>query len=187
MTTLAHHRVAAVAGLSRSAGHRFSKDGTDRLALLAGLGVDGDCHAGPTVQHLSRLRRDPGQPNLRQVHLMAAELYDELAEKGFELASGQLGENVTTTGVDLVALARGTRLSIGTEVVLEVTGLRNPCVQIDRFRPGLLAEVLYRDAEGQVVRRAGVMAVVLDGGEVGVGDTITVEPPPPPLSPLAPV
>jgi MOSC domain-containing protein YiiM len=187
LNALAHHRDAAVAGLSRSAGHRFSKDATDRLTLLAGLGVDGDCHAGSTVQHLSRVRRDPGQPNLRQVHLMAAELYDELTEKGFELAAGQLGENVTTTGVDLLALARGTRLSIGAEVVLEVTGLRNPCVQIDRFRPGLLAEVLFRDAAGQVVRRAGVMAVVVAGGEVGVGDTITVEPPPPPLSPLAPV
>ena len=165
MNTLAHHhRNAAVAGLSRSAGHRFSKDGTDRLTLLAGLGVDGDCHAGSTVQHLSRVRRDPGQPNLRQVHLMAAELYDELTEKGFELAPGQLGENVTTTGVDLLALARGTRLSMGAEVVLEVTGLRNPCVQIDRFRPGLLVEVLCRDAAGQVVRRAGVMAVVVAGG-----------------------
>jgi MOSC domain-containing protein YiiM len=187
LSTLAPEPGAAVAGLSRSAGHRFSKDATDRLTLLAGLGVDGDCHAGSTVQHLSRVRRDPGQPNLRQVHLMAAELYDELTEKGFELAAGQLGENVTTTGVDLLALARGTRLSIGAEVVLEVTGLRNPCVQIDRFRPGLLGEVLFRDAAGQVVRRAGVMAVVVAGGEVGVGDTITVEPPPPPLSPLAPV
>jgi MOSC domain-containing protein YiiM len=186
LNTLTPHH-AAVAGLSRSAGHRFSKDGTEGLTLLAGLGVDGDCHAGVTVQHLSRVRRDPGQPNLRQVHLIAAELYDELTEKGFELEPGQLGENVTTTGVDLLALARGTRLSIGPEVVLEVTGLRNPCVQIDRFRPGLLAEVLYRDAAGQVVRRAGVMAVVVAGGEVGVGDTITVEPPPPPLSPLTPV
>jgi MOSC domain-containing protein YiiM len=187
LNTLARQRNAAVAGLGRSARHRFSKDGTDRLALLAGLGVDGDCHAGSTVQHLSRVRRDPGQPNLRQVHLMAAELYDELTEKGFELAPGQLGENVTTTGLDLLALARGTRLSIGAVVVLEVTGLRNPCVQIDRFRRELLAEVLYRDAAGQVVRRAGVMAVVVAGGEVGVGDTITVEPPPPPLSPLTPV
>jgi MOSC domain-containing protein YiiM len=118
---------------------------------------------------------------------MAAELYDELTEKGFELAPGQLGENVTTTGLDLLTLPRGTRLSIGAEVVLEVTGLRNPCVQIDRFRPGLLAEVLYRDAAGQVVRRAGVMAVVVAGGEIGVGDPIAVVPPPPPFSPLGPV
>jgi MOSC domain-containing protein YiiM len=183
----AHQRIAAVVGLSRSTGHRFSKDGTGRLSLLAGLGVDGDCHAGSTVQHLSRVRRDPGQPNLRQVHLMAAELYDELTGNGFDLAPGQLGENVTTRGVDLLALARGTRLSMGAEVVLEVTGLRNPCVQIDRFRPGLLAEVLYRDAAGQVVRRAGVMAVVVTGGEVAVGDTITVEAPRPPLLPLSPV
>ncbi len=187
MSTLAQQRIAAVVGLSRSAGHSFSKDRTGRLSLLAGLGVDGDCHAGSTVKHLSRVRRDPGQPNLRQVHLMAAELYDELTGKGFDLAPGQLGENVTTTGVDLLVLARGTRLSIGAEVVLEVTGLRNPCVQIDRFRPGLLAEVLYRDAAGQVMRRAGVMAVVVTGGEVGVGDTITVEAPQPPLSPLFPV
>jgi MOSC domain len=187
LSTLAHRHITAVAGLSRSAGHRFGKDAADRLTLLAGLGVGGDCHAGSTVQHLSRVRRDPRQLNLRQVHLMAAELYDELTDKRFDLTPGQLGENVTTTGVDLLALARGTRLSIGAEVVLEVTGLRNPCVQIDRFRPGLLAEMLYRDAEGQVVRRAGVMAVVVAGGEVVVGDTITVEPPPWPQSPLSPV
>jgi MOSC domain-containing protein YiiM len=187
LSALVDRRHPAVAALSHSAGHRFSKDATERSTLLAGLGMAGDCHAGSTVQHLSRVRRDPAQPNLRQVHLMGVELYDELTAKGFEVSPGQLGENITTTAVDLLALARGTRLIIGREAVLEVTGLRNPCVQIDRFRPGLLAEVLYRDDTGQVVRRAGVMAVVVVGGEIGVGDTIAVEPPAPPLSRLSPV
>jgi MOSC domain len=177
----------AVAALSRSTRHMFSKDVTGGVTLLAGLGVEGDCHAGSTVQHLSRVRRDPRQANLRQVHLIGTELYDELIGKGYELAWGQLGENITTTGVDLLGLARGTRLRIGPEAVVEITGLRNPCVQIDRFRPGLLAEVLYRDATGQVVRRAGVMAVVIVGGEVGSGDGICVEHPPPPLQRLTPV
>jgi hypothetical protein len=187
LTALEESSRAAVAALSSSSRHRFSKDAADRLTLLAGLGVEGDCHAGSTVQHLSRVRRDPRQPNLRQVHLMAAELYDELIEKGYELALGQLGENITTSGVDLLALARGTRFAIGPRAVVEITGLRNPCVQIDRFRPGLLAEVLSRDPEGKAVRRAGVMAVVVVGGEVRRGDGIGVEPPPAPLQPLTPV
>ncbi len=178
---------ATVAALSRSARHRFSKDGEPRLTFLAGLGVDGDCHAGETVQHLSRVRRDPGQPNLRQVHLIASELYDELVAAGFEVEAGQLGENVTTAGIDLLRLARGTRLRLGAEVVVEVTGLRNPCRQIERFRPGMLALVLGQTGSHEVVRRAGVMSVVLVGGVASRGDPIGVNLPEPPLAPLSPV
>ncbi len=178
---------AEVTALSRSARHHFSKDGLSRLTLVEGLGAAGDCHAGVTVQHLSRVRRDPRQPNLRQVHLIHAELYDELRAAGFEVSPGQLGENITTRGMDLLALPRGARLLIGGSVVLQVTGLRNPCVQLDRFRPGLLAAVLGRDAAGQVVRKAGIMSVVRVGGEVCRGDVVVVEAPTPPLLPLLPV
>jgi MOSC domain-containing protein YiiM len=178
---------ARVGALSRSARHAFSKDTAAVLTLLAGVGVAGDCHAGETVQHLSRVRRNPGEPNLRQVHLVAAELYDELSEKGYDVAAGQLGENITTRGLDLLGLTRGTRLQVGPEAVLEVTGLRNPCVQIERFRPGLLAEVLTRDGAGAVVRRAGIMSVVQVGGDIRCGDEITVRTPPPPFVSLSPV
>jgi hypothetical protein len=176
-----------VTALSRSAGHRFSKQGEKTLTLLTGLGVAGDCHAGRTVQHLSRVRRDPDQANLRQVHLIAAELYEELAGLGYDVAPGQLGENITTRGLDLLGLARGARLLVGTDAVVEVTGLRNPCVQIERFRTGLLSEVLRRDEAGGLVRRAGIMSVVVAGGEIRRGDAIAVEAPPPPVLPLLPV
>jgi MOSC domain-containing protein YiiM len=136
------------------------------------------------VRHRSRVRRDPAKPNLRQVHLIAAELHDELAGAGFAVAAGQLGENVTTRGVDLLALPRGTRLHLGDDAVVEVTGLRNPCVQIERFAPGLLAQVLGRDANGEVVRRTGVMSVVISGGEVRPGDPIEVVLPAGPHRPL---
>ena len=176
-----------VTALSRSADHRFSKQDEGELTLLVGLGVAGDCHAGQTVQHLSRVRRDPDQPNLRQVHLIAVELYEELRSEGYDVAPGQLGENITTRDLDLLGLPRGSRLTIGAEAVVEVTGLRNPCVQIDRFQTGLLSEVLRRDAEGHVVRRAGVMSVVLRGGQIRRGDPIRVEAPKPPALPLLPV
>lgn len=175
---------AQVTAVSRSGEHRFSKGNRSSIRLLTGLGVEGDAHAGVTVQHLSRVRQDPTQPNLRQVHLIAAELLAELRTKGYDVAPGQLGENVTTTGIDLLALPTGTRLRLGAEAVIEVTGLRNPCVQIDAFRSGLLKEVLGRDEAGEVVRRAGVMAVVLDDGEVRPGDPITVELPAEPHRPL---
>lgn len=173
--------------VSASAGHHFSKRAQSRVTLLAGLGVEGDGHAGPTVQHLSRVRRDPSQPNLRQVHLIAAELHDELAAAGFSVAPGDLGENVTTRGVDLLALPTGALLRLGPEAVVEVTGLRNPCQQIDGFRRGLLSQVARRGADGSVVRRAGVMGVVLVGGKVAAGDAVVVEHPEAPHRPLAPV
>ena len=169
----------------RSAGHTFSKAPQERVRLVAGLGVEGDAHAGPTVKHRSRVARDPSQPNLRQVHLIHAELHDELRAAGFAVAPGDLGENVTTRDIDLLALPVGTRLHLGATAVVEVTGLRNPCAQIDGFQPGLLAAVLGRDAEGNVVRKTGVMGVVREGGEIRAGDAIRVEVPAAPHVKLA--
>lgn len=164
----------------RPAKHEFSKNLQTGIRLIAGLGVEGDAHAGVTVQHRSRVRVDPTQPNLRQVHLIGAELHRQLAVSGFTVSHGALGENVTTEGVDLHALPTGTRLRLGTEAVVELAGLRNPCSQIEEFQVGLLAEVLGRDAFGALVRKAGVMAIVLAGGIVRAGDLIAVELPPSP-------
>ncbi|ROP75565.1 MOSC domain-containing protein YiiM [Frigoribacterium sp. PhB107] len=166
---------ASVVSVSRDPEHRFSKEVVDDIVLIAGLGVDGDAHAGTTVQHRSRVARDPSQPNLRQVHLVHAELFDEVEGSGFEVAPGELGENVTTRGVDLLGLPRGAVLRLGPDAVVEVTGLRNPCVQIDGLEAGLMRELVTRDDEGQVVRKAGVMAVVLVGGRVAPGDRVGVE------------
>ena len=174
-----------VAAVSRSAKHTLIKANEDSIRLLAGLGVDGDAHSGATVKHRSRVARDPTQPNLRQVHLIHAELHDELRGAGFAASAGQMGENVTTRGIDLLALPAGTRLHIGDEAILEVTGLRNPCAQLDRLQPGLMAATLDRDEGGNLVRKAGIMAIVLAGGEVRTGDLIEARLPPPPLRPLA--
>ena len=149
--------------------------------------MQGDAHAGATVKHRSRVRRDPTQPNLRQVHLIHAELHDELAARGFDVGPGQMGENVTTQGVDLLSLPAGTRLRLGGEAVVEVTGLRNPCTQLDGIQPGLMEATLERTDDGELVRKAGVMAVVLAGGEVRTGDAIDVELPDGPRRPLEPV
>jgi MOSC domain-containing protein YiiM len=176
-----------VTAVSRSAEYTFHKPEHAAIRLLAGLGVEGDAHMGVTVKHRSRVARDPTQPNLRQVHLIHAELHDELRAAGFRVAAGEMGENVTTRGVDLLALPTGTRLRLGGEAVVEVTGLRNPCAQLDRWQPGLMAAVLGRDAEGNLVRKAGVMAIVLAGGEVRAGDPIAVELPPEPHRALQPV
>ena len=159
--------------VSVSPEHAFSKENRERVRLLEGLGVEGDAHLGATVKHRSRVARDPTQPNLLQVHLIHAELLDELRAAGFDVHPGYLGENVTTRGVDLLGLPVGTRLHLGGAVV-EVTGLRNPCSQLDAFQPGLTAAVLARDADGNLVRKAGIMAVVAAGGEVRPGDEIRV-------------
>jgi MOSC domain-containing protein YiiM len=176
--------MARVLAVHRSASHSFSKYAEDAILLVAGLGVEGDAHAGVTVKHRSRVARDPSQPNLRQVHLMHAELFDELVGRDHAVFPGEMGENVTTRGIDLLALPTGARLRLGRSAVVEVTGLRNPCSQIDRFQPGLTAAVLDRDAQGQLVRKAGVMAIVLEGGEVRAGDGIEVALPPAPHQPL---
>jgi MOSC domain-containing protein YiiM len=173
-----------VTAVSRAAAHEFSKGNQECVRLLEGLGVEGDAHLGRTVQHRSRVAKDPTQPNLRQVHLIHEELHDEINANGFSVSPGDMGENVTTRGVDLLGLPRGAKLSLGDTAVVEVTGLRNPCVQLDRFQAGLMAAVLDRDDEGGLVRKSGVMAVVLTGGEVRPGDSISVELPPPPHRPL---
>jgi MOSC domain-containing protein YiiM len=173
-----------VVAVARSARHTVSKETSSAIRLLAGLGVEDDAHAGETVKHRSRVAADPTQPNLRQVHLVHAELFDELARRGFTVAAGDIGENVTTRGIDLLALPTGTRLHLGAEAVVEVTGLRNPCRQLDAFQPGLMAAVLDRDAEGRLVRKAGIMGIVLAGGPVGVGDPIRAVLPPEPHRPL---
>ena len=173
--------------VSRNAVHNPSKPNSDSIRLLEGLGVEGDAHMGATVKHRSRVRADASQPNLRQVHLIHAELHDELNAGGFDVAAGQMGENVTTRGVDLLGLPAGARLQLGEEAVVEVTGLRNPCKQLDTVRPGLMQAVLGRDEDGGLIRRSGVMGVVLSAGEVRPGDAIEVELPDEPHRPLEPV
>jgi len=176
-----------VAAVHRSGGYTFTKPTVDRIKLVAGIGVEGDVHAGVTVRHRSRVARDPTQPNLRQVHLIHGELHDELAAAGFAVTPGAMGENVTTRGIDLLGLARGTRLCLGSDAVVEVTGLRNPCAQLDGLQSGLLATVIDHDADGRLVRKAGIMGIVLAGGAVAAGDAIRVEPPRGPFLPLEPV
>lgn len=166
---------AQVVAVHLSGLHDFSKFAEPAIRLLAGIGVEGDAHAGVTVQHRSRVARDPSAPNLRQVHLLHAELFDELMTADFAVWPGDLGENITTRGVDLLGLPTGTRLHLGDGAVVELTGLRNPCSQIDRFQRGLLAATLGRDADGGLVRKAGVMAIVLQAGDVRAGDPIRIE------------
>jgi MOSC domain-containing protein YiiM len=165
----------------------MSKPNQESIQLLAGLGVTDDAHQGETVKHRSRVKRDPTRPNLRQVHLIHSELHDELRDAGFAVSAGEMGENITTRGVDLLRLPAGTRLLLGERAAVEVTGLRNPCAQLNGIAPGLMAATLDRDAEGNLVRKAGVMGVVVSGGEVRPGDPIRVELPPMPHRPLEPV
>ncbi len=167
--------------------HQLSKPTVSMIRLVEGHGVEGDAHCGSTVQHRSRVARDPAQPNLRQVHLIPTELLAELSERGFDVGPGQMGENVTTAGLDLLALPRGTGLRLGQRAVVEVTGLRNPCRQLAGLHPGLQAAVLDRDVDGTLIRKAGIMAVVVVGGEVHPGDPIDVQlisHPPQPLEPV---
>ena len=173
-----------VVAVHRSATHTFSKLTEPRITLLAGLGVDGDAHMGATVKHRSRVAIDPTQPNLRQVHLVPAELHDALRAEGFEVAAGQMGENVTTRGIDLQALPTGTRLRLGAAAVVELTGLRNPCVQLNGIADGLMGALARRDDDGTLVRRAGVMAIVLTGGDVRPDDEVAVVLPALPHRPL---
>jgi MOSC domain-containing protein YiiM len=176
--------VPRVVAVCQRRGHHFSKTPQLEIRLVAGLGVEGDGHAGATVKHRSRAMVNPKAPNLRQVHLLHAELFDELA--AFDLRPGDIGENITTRGIDLLALPAGTRLTIG-NAVIELTGLRNPCVQLGRFAPGLMAATLARDVDGRLVRKAGVMGVVVASGTVRAGDAIAVQLPPLPHWALAPV
>lgn len=177
----------SIVAVSQSGEHSFTKPNQDGITLLAGLGIEGDAHAGVTVKHRSRVARDPSQPNLRQVHLIHEELFADLERNGFTVTPGDLGENITTSGLDLLGLPVGTLLYLGDAAIVEVTGLRNPCRQIDDFRGGLLKQVLGRDDDGNVIRKAGVMSVVREGGLVRPGDPIKVEPPAGPHHALQPV
>ena len=176
--------MGVVVAVCRSASHDFSKPVEETIELVEGLGVKGDSHFGATVQHVVRVREDPTKPNLRQVHLMHSELFEELKVAGFSVAPGEIGENITTSGIDLLGLPDGTLLHIGKDAVVRVTGLRNPCKQLDRFQAGLMSALLGRDAQGNVTRKSGIMSVVLRGGEVRAGDAIRVELPPEPHRPL---
>ncbi|MEM7115739.1 MAG: MOSC domain-containing protein [Chloroflexota bacterium] len=173
-----------VTAVSRSQTHTFSKQPETTIRLLTGLGIEGDAHMGKTVKHRSRVAKDPTQPNLRQVHLMHQELFDEVATVGYTVVAGDLGENITTRGIDLLGLPTGTKLRVGKTAVVEITGLRNPCRQIDAWQKGLLKEVVYKDTRGNLIRKAGIMGIVLASGEVSVGDAIQIELPPEPHKPL---
>lgn len=178
---------ARVIAVSASPTHHVTKMEQPWIRLITGEGVEGDAHRGPTVRHRSRVARDPAQPNLRQVHLIHAELLDELVAAGFAVAPGRMGENLTTRGVDLLGLPVGARLRLGAEAVVEVTGLRNPCSQLDGIQSGLMAAVLAHDPDGRLIRKAGVMGVVLADGVVRPGDPIHVVLPSEPHLPLRPV
>ena len=167
-----------VEAVGRNPTHSISKPNLGSIRLIAGLGVADDAHQGKTVQHLSRVVRGPNQPNLRQVHLIHAELHDELRRSGFCIAAGEMGENITTRGIDLIGLPLGTRLILGNSAVVEITGLRNPCAKLEELQKGLMRAVLGRDDQGNLVRKAGVMSIVVAGGEVRTGDSISVEFPP---------
>jgi hypothetical protein len=179
--------VGRVAAVSSSATHTLTKGNHPEIRLLVGLGVEGDAHAGTTVKHRSRVLKNPYEPNLRQVHLIHAELHDELRAAGFAVAVGQMGENITTRGIALLDLPTGARLRLGDEAIVEITGLRNPCTQLESIQRGLMAAVLDCDEQGNLIRKAGVMAVVIAGGVVRSDDAITVELPPAPHRPLQPV
>ncbi len=176
-----------VVAVSLSATHTMSKPTVESIRLLEGMGVAGDAHCGKTVRHRSRVARDPTQPNLRQVHLVHAELHDELRDSGFDVAAGQMGENVTTRGIDLLALPAGTRLRLGVDADVEVTGLRNPCYQLNGIQEGLMPATLERDTDGNLLRKAGVMGIVLAGGTVRGGDAVKVAVPAEPHHGLKPV
>lgn len=177
---------ASVIAVHSAADHRFSKATVTEVQLIEGHGVAGDAHCGVTVKHRSRVARDPSQPNLRQVHLIAQELLQELSEAGLHVLPGELGENITTVGIDLLSLSAGTHLQAG-DALVEITGLRNPCHQIESFRPGLLWQVLGTAADGSLVRKAGVMGVVLRSGSVKAGDALRILHAPQPPVALKPV
>jgi MOSC domain-containing protein YiiM len=179
--------IAKVLSVSSSPTHTMAKPSQESITIVEGLGVEGDAHNGTTVKHRSRVRQDPTQPNLRQIHLIHSELLDELRATGFEIKPGMMGENITTSGVDLLGLPTGAIMTIGANVRLEITGLRNPCAQLDGLVPGLMEAVLDRDSAGELIRKSGVFGIVITGGEVRVDDSISIELPRGDQSRLQPV
>jgi len=173
-----------VIALSKSDNHTMQKFNTPQIRLLKGLGVEGDAHLGVTVKHRSRVAKDPTQPNLRQVHLIHHELHQELAQKGYEITPGQMGENITTQGIDLLSLPKNTVLKIGNSATIQITGLRNPCHQLDGIQKGLMKAVLDRDHAGKLIRKAGIMGIVLTDGVIKIEDSIEIHLPPSPHLPL---
>lgn len=177
MTKQNDMNAAVVVAVHRKSDHSFSKDSAPAVELIAGHGVQDDAHAGATVKHRSRVAKDPTQPNLRQVHLLNAELFDDLRERGFVVIPGQMGENITTRGLDLLALSAGSLLRLGSVAIVRVTGLRNPCAQIDQLQSGLCEAMIDRASDGSLVRKVGIMGVVEKGGWVHAGDPIVVSEP----------
>ena len=169
-----------IIALSKSPAHGFSKENCSEFRLLKGLGIEGDAHCGEKVKHRSRVAKDPTQPNLRQIHLIHSELFEELKASGFDILPGQIGENITTQNLDLLALPKGTKLFLGDSAIVEITGLRNPCNQLNLFKKGLQKAVLDKDEDGNLIRKSGIMGIVLEGGVVKVGEEISVELPPKP-------
>jgi MOSC domain-containing protein YiiM len=163
-----------VMSLSKSETHTFQKINQKKLNLIKGLGIEGDAHMGKTVKHRSRVAKDPSQPNLRQVHLIHSELHDELEGLGFKIKAGEMGENITTKGIDLLSLPKDTILNIGKNARIQITGLRNPCNQLNIFKKGLMNAVLDKDENGDLIRKAGIMGIVLEGGVIEVEDTIEI-------------
>jgi len=178
------HPGVHVEAVHLSDSHSFSKRAVSEVELIAGLGIQGDTHQGTSVQHRSRIAIDPSRPNLRQVHLLGSELFQDVAKRGYTVGPGDLGENITTIGIDLLALPTGTTLRLGSDCLISITGLRNPCQQINDFRDGLLSEMLERNDDGTLVKKAGVMAVVIRSGVVRPGDSIDDSLPPLPHIPL---
>ena len=168
-------QTAQVTSVSRSGSHSFSKPTCTSIQLIEGLGVEGDAHSGKTVKHRSRVAMDPSQPNLRQVHLIHSELHDELIEQGFNVAPGVMGENITTKGIDLLGLPRDSMLHIGEKAVIQITGLRNPCKQLEDYQKGLLSAVLDKTPDGELIRKSGVMAIVISGGTIKPDDFIKIQ------------
>ena len=177
-------KLGAVKAVSCDAGHNFSKPVCNSIKVVSGLGVEGDAHFGKLVQHLYRNKQDPSVPNLRQIHLIHSELHEELHGKGFDILSGDMGENITTQGIDLLGLPLGTVLTIGDEAAIEITGLRNPCYQLNDFRDGLMKACLDKAGDGSVIFKSGIMGVIVKDGTIRPGDPIRVELPDEPYTPL---
>ena len=182
---LAYLFMGKVIAVNKSPTHQVTKESFQSIEIITGLGVAGDAHMGKFVKHRSRVAADPTQPNLRQVHLIHTELFDELKEKGFQIEPGMMGENISTQGIDLLSLPRGTQLHIGNDnVCLEITGLRNPCIQLDGIQAGLMKAVLDKDENGKLIRKAGIMSIVISGGIINRGDHISIKLPSQPHYPL---
>lgn len=144
----------------------------DTVHLIENWGVEGDYHAGPLVRHRYLAKKDPTKPNMRQVLLMDAVVFADLAQNDIHIGPGMMGENITIEGLAVMQLAVGTRLAIGSAVV-EVTERRSPCYQLNGIDPRLLKAVVTKQ-DGQAIFKAGIMTRILQGGWVRAGDLVKV-------------